>query len=89
MNWERRYFVSNNDTNKVEFVYREAGKFGFKAGRSLDKSLYSIDDRSYKVVYGSFYINKLQLNIEYCGLNAAPNPAKDDGGSSDNSVRGK
>jgi hypothetical protein len=77
--WERQYAFSKADANKVEFVYREAGKFGFVAGRTLllTNSLYEIDDRPYLTLHGSFDISKAKLNVDYCGLNA---PAVDERG---------
>ena len=70
--WERRYALSNKDANKIEFVFREAGKFGFKSGRYIPpaNNLYEIDDRPYRTAYGSFDISGSKLNLEYCGLNA-------------------
>ena len=76
--WERRYAyrervqetVYSLDTAIVDIQLKQAGKFGFKPGRSfVDGPLIEPDDRRYRVVIGSYDLLRHELKIEVCGPN--------------------
>ena len=77
--WDRLYTNGQDtkrggiDPNKVAFLYREAGVHSFKPHRSIvrPREFYSIDDRPYRLVYGSYDIAADRLTIESCGNNVA------------------
>jgi hypothetical protein len=75
--WERLYAFSQKDRNVISFQYREAGRFGFRKGaeRRASEDWYNLDDRPYRVVFGSFDQRNSTIKVAYCGLNAPLPPS--------------
>jgi hypothetical protein len=74
--WERLYAFAGKrrsvNTGEIDFMYREAGKFGFVAGarRMRIADWYNLDDRQYLLVTGKFDKSERRAVIDYCGPSA-------------------
>jgi hypothetical protein len=62
----------------VEVILREAGKFGYRAGSFVEPSppplrpnaIYiELDDRDYRVAFGSYDVVADKLDLRLCGPN--------------------
>lgn len=74
--WERLYSFGLNDIREVDetkilFHYRQAGVYGFQAGRKVTTpaAWVNLDDRDYALVSGSFDRPSGKLVIDFCGQN--------------------
>ncbi|QNN65247.1 hypothetical protein H9L12_00935 [Sphingomonas rhizophila] len=74
--WERLYSFGLDDRREVDetkvlFHYRQAGVYGFKAGRKVTKPAEWVnpDDRDYALAFGSFDRQSGNLVIDFCGQN--------------------
>src|SRR5687768_15797973 len=78
--WDRTYFFGSNgardaiDKDRIDFRLAEAGKYEFKPERHRveafsPEALGSIDDRDYRVAFGSYRISTRTFEIEACGAN--------------------
>ena len=74
--WERLYSFGLDDEREVDentvlFDFREAGVFGFRAGRRVTAPAewVNIDDRDYDLVFGKFDRTTGKLVIDACGPN--------------------
>ncbi len=90
--WERLYAFGGPlralRENEIEFTYREAGKYSFKAGRRVMRvaDWYNLDDRPYRMVTGRLDRTTRRLTIDYCGPNTAE-PMPEARASGDTKVR--
>lgn len=76
--WNRQYYFRVNaytrelDRSKVDFVYRQAGRFGLKATREIttfEQAMVEIDDRDYLMAYGYYDISSDRVSLTRCGEN--------------------
>lgn len=74
--WERLYSFGLDDEREVDeskvwFAFREAGVFGFRAGRRVTApgEWVNIDNRDYNLIFGTFDRTTGKLVIDACGPN--------------------
>ena len=75
--WERLYSFNHNrgepevDESIIQFQFREAGRYDFKAGRRTTMPLewLNLDDRQYDLVSGHLDVPARNLVIDHCGPN--------------------
>jgi hypothetical protein len=75
--WQRLFSFASRprsprvDTGRIDFEFREAGRYDFRAGRRITwpDSWINLDDRSYRYATGWFDRTTGRLRVEYCGPN--------------------
>jgi hypothetical protein len=62
------------DRERVEFLFEEAGKFEFREGRHVFGGSglpFNIDDRAYRIAYGTYVPATGALEVRACGANTS------------------
>ncbi len=79
--WERGYHFRNDwhsirgalDPSRVIFRFRQAGVYGFRAGRRQDDpDEMALDHRQYRMAGGEYFVDTGRLELWSCGWNCGP-----------------
>jgi hypothetical protein len=80
--WQRLFSYHYNpqtkllDRGTIDFHFKEAGRFGIKAGRQITApdAWMTVDDTPIQMVWGRYSVATNQITIEFCGNNEGETP---------------